>query len=131
MKPLFCLLIFLLPCLAFAQTKKDSICGTYKREPKSEQNKTLCVQRIIVSKKNKIEFQNDTILQNGFFFRVKKGTWEMKGDFMSGSFINYAVMNPRRKEFIIIEGFCYAPSTDKRDLMHELKSIIRSMKTLR
>ena len=56
-----------------------------------------------------------------------KGTWELKGDFMSGSFINYAIMDRKKREFIIIEGFCYAPSTAKRDLMHELESIIKSV----
>ena len=60
-----------------------------------------------------------------------KGTWELKGDFMSGAFINYAVIDRKRRKFIIIEGFCYAPSTEKRDLMHELEAIIQSMKTLR
>lgn len=59
-----------------------------------------------------------------------KGTWELKGDYMSGSFINYAIMNRKKKEFIIIEGFCYAPSTSKRDLMMELEAIIKSAKFL-
>lgn len=60
-----------------------------------------------------------------------KGTWELKGDFMSGSFINYAIMDKRKRKFIILEGFCYAPSTDKRDLMHEMEAIIKSMKKLK
>lgn len=59
-----------------------------------------------------------------------KGTWELKGDYMSGSFINYAIMNRKKREFIIIEGFCYAPSTSKRDLMMELEAIIKSAKFL-
>jgi hypothetical protein len=56
-----------------------------------------------------------------------KGTWELKGDYMSGSFINYAILNREKREFIIIEGFCYAPSTSKRDLMMELEAIIKSV----
>jgi len=40
-------------------------------------------------------------------------------------------MDKRKKKFIIIEGFCYAPSTEKRDLMHELESIIKSLKVLK
>ena len=59
-----------------------------------------------------------------------KGTWELKGDFMSGAFVNYAIMDRKKRKFIIIEGFCYAPSTDKRDLMFELESIIKSIKVL-
>jgi hypothetical protein len=60
-----------------------------------------------------------------------KGTWELKGDYMSGSFINYAIMDRSKRKFIIIEGFCYAPSTDKRDLMFELEAIIKSIKILK
>jgi hypothetical protein len=56
-----------------------------------------------------------------------KGTWELKGDYMSGSFINYAILDRKKKEFIVIEGFCYAPSTSKRDLMMELEAIIKSV----
>lgn len=59
-----------------------------------------------------------------------KGTWELKGDYMSGSFINYAILNRKKREFIVIEGFCYAPSTSKRDLMMELEAIIKSVKFL-
>ncbi|MGG7035889.1 MAG: DUF4837 family protein [Flavobacterium sp.] len=71
-----------------------------------------------------------TFVDNKLAFETK-GTWEMKGDYMSGSFINYAIIDKKSKKCIIIDGFCYAPSTEKRDLMHELKSIIRSVKTLK
>ena len=60
-----------------------------------------------------------------------KGTWELKGDFMSGTFINYAILDQKKRKFIVIEGFCYAPSTEKRNLMHELESIIKSTKFLK
>ena len=59
-----------------------------------------------------------------------KGTWELKGDYMSGTFINYAILNRKKREFVVIEGFCYAPSTSKRDLMMELEAIIKSVKFL-
>lgn len=72
-----------------------------------------------------------TTTLNGKRAYETKGTWELKGDFMSGSFINYAILDKKSKKFIILEGFCYAPSTDKRDLMHELEAIIKSMKTLK
>jgi hypothetical protein len=71
-----------------------------------------------------------TILNGKRTFETK-GTWELKGDYMSGSFINYAIMDRSKRKFIIIEGFCYAPSTDKRDLMFELEAIIKSIKILK
>lgn len=60
-----------------------------------------------------------------------KGTWELKNDFMSGPFINYAIMDRDKKQFIMLEGFCYAPSAEKRDMMHELEAIIKSVKILK
>ncbi len=56
-----------------------------------------------------------------------KGTWQMKNDFMSGPFINYAILDKEHKRIIVLEGFCYAPSKEKRDLMFELESIIKSI----
>jgi hypothetical protein len=56
-----------------------------------------------------------------------KGTWELKNDFMSGSFVNYAIVDEAHNRILILEGFCYSPSKKERDLMHELESIIKSI----
>ncbi|MGC4040887.1 MAG: DUF4837 family protein [Flavobacterium sp.] len=56
-----------------------------------------------------------------------KGTWQMENDFMSGPFINYAVFDKAHRRILVLEGFCYAPSKEKRDLMFELESIIKSL----
>jgi hypothetical protein len=75
-----------------------------------------------------------------YFFKTKlggrityetKGTWEMKNDFMSGPFINYCVTDYRNRRILVLEGFCYAPSNKKRDLMFELEAIIKSVKFLK
>lgn len=56
-----------------------------------------------------------------------KGTWQLNNDFMSGPFINYAIVDPEYNRILVLEGFCYAPSKDKRDLMHEIEAIIKSV----
>ena len=56
-----------------------------------------------------------------------KGTWQLNNDFMSGPFINYAIIDPDYNRILVLEGFCYAPSKDKRDLMHELEAIIKTV----
>jgi hypothetical protein len=56
-----------------------------------------------------------------------KGTWEIKDDFMSGPFINYAIVDKKNHRILVLEGFCYAPSKPKRDLMHELEAIIETL----
>lgn len=71
-----------------------------------------------------------------YFFKAKldgelayemKGTWVLKNDFMSGPFINYTIIDKTNNRMLVLEGFCYSPSKEKRDLMHELESIIKSV----
>lgn len=56
-----------------------------------------------------------------------RGTWELKNDFMSGPFVNYAIVDEEHDRILVLEGFCYSPSKEERDLMHELESIIKSI----
>ena len=60
-----------------------------------------------------------------------KGTWELENDFMSGPFVNYAIVDEEHNRILILEGFCYSPSKEERDLMHELESIIKSIVILK
>jgi len=57
-----------------------------------------------------------------------KGLWEVKNDFMGGPFINYAIEDKANNRYLIIEGYVFAPSVNKRDYMFELEAIIRSAK---
>lgn len=57
-----------------------------------------------------------------------KGIWDVKNDFMSGPFINYAVEDKVNNRYIIVEGYVFAPSVEKRDHIFELEAIIRSLK---
>lgn len=65
---------------------------------------------------------------NGMKTYESKGTWELKNDFMTGPFINYAIIDQAYKRVLVIEGFCYSPSNQERDLMVELEAIIKSVK---
>lgn len=57
-----------------------------------------------------------------------KGTWELKNDYMAGPFINYAIVDEKYNRILVIEGFCYSPSNQERDLMLDLEAIIKSVK---
>jgi hypothetical protein len=50
---------------------------------------------------------------------------------MDGPFINYCLVDYPNNRMLILEGFCYAPSTPQRDLMFELESIIKSVEFLK
>ena len=70
---------------------------------------------------SKIKFNDYNVFET-------KGTWQMNNDFMSGPFINYAIKDKANNRILILEGFCYAPSKEKRDLMFELESIIKTIR---
>jgi hypothetical protein len=69
----------------------------------------------------------ETIIDNKPAFETK-GIWDLKNDFMSGPFINYAIEDKINNRYVIIEGYVFAPSVEKRDYVFELESIIRSLK---
>jgi hypothetical protein len=57
-----------------------------------------------------------------------KGTWTVTDAWMAGPFINYAIRDEENNRYLILEGFTYAPSVEKRDLQFELESILKSAK---
>ena len=64
---------------------------------------------------------------NGFKAIETRGTWEVKGDYMGGPFINYIIKDTLNKSLLYVEGFVFSPSQRKRDKMIELEAVIKSM----
>lgn len=69
----------------------------------------------------------NTIIDGKFAYETK-GTWEVKTQFMAGPFLNYAIKDTENNRYLVIEGFTYAPSAEKRNHQFELESILRSAK---
>jgi hypothetical protein len=65
---------------------------------------------------------------DGKFAYETKGTWTVKDEWMAGPFLNYAVRDEKNNRYLILEGFTYAPSVEKRNLQFELESILKSAK---
>ena len=72
-------------------------------------------------------YYSKTTISNATAYETK-GTWNLRNDFMSGPFINYAIVDEKRNRILILEGFCYAPFKGKRDFMLELEAIIKTLK---
>ncbi|AXG68942.1 hypothetical protein KORDIASMS9_01161 [Kordia sp. SMS9] len=66
-------------------------------------------------------------IDNKFAFETK-GMWEVFGFQMAGPFINYVVEDKEHNRLMVIEGFTFAPSEDKRDFMFEIEAILKSLK---
>ena len=72
-------------------------------------------------------FHSETILDNKPTLETK-GMWEVENAVMAGPYINYAIEDKINNRWVIVEGFAYAPSVEKRNYMFELEAIIKSIK---
>jgi len=72
-------------------------------------------------------FTKPTRISNQPSFETR-GKWEVKGDFMAGPFLNFTVIDKVHNRLLVVEGFTYAPSINKRDYMFELEAILRTLK---
>lgn len=55
-----------------------------------------------------------------------RGLWEMENDYMAGPYLNYIIPLPKYHIAVVLEGFVYLPSENKRNLMTELQAILQT-----
>lgn len=72
-------------------------------------------------------FVNESSINDNFAYETK-GLWEVTEAFMSGPFLNYAIYNKERDNWLIIEGYIFAPSAKHRNYLFELEAILKSVK---
>lgn len=65
--------------------------------------------------------------QKGYEIR---GIWEMKGDFLGGPFVTYAILGPNLDSLYIVDIFVYAPGENKRELLQTLEHIVSTLKVI-
>ena len=56
-----------------------------------------------------------------------RGIWEINGYPMAGPFLTYILNDEANNRKLVIEGFTFAPNTQKRDYMFELEAILRTI----
>lgn len=64
---------------------------------------------------------------NGDEVLEARGIWEVKNYPMAGPFLTYILEDKESNRKLVLEGFTFAPSTNKRDYMFELEAIMRSI----
>lgn len=57
-----------------------------------------------------------------------RGIWDIKNYPMAGPFLTYIINDKENGRKMVVEGFTFAPSTNKRDYMFELEAIMRTMR---
>ena len=57
-----------------------------------------------------------------------RGLWQMRHGAMGGPFVSYSYYDSARGKTLVVEGFVFSPSTEKRDLMRRLEAGMRTVK---
>jgi len=100
---------------------RDSIGKLYIQSQEDEKNCYMITENAYTPYFKKISIDSRKTFQT-------KGSWELKYTYMSGPFVNYTILDKQNNRALVLEGFVYAPSTSKRNTMHELEAIIKSVK---
>jgi len=57
-----------------------------------------------------------------------RGVWDIKNYPMAGPFITYIISDDENNRKLVVEGFTFAPATNKRDDMFRLEAIMKTIK---
>ena len=68
---------------------------------------------------------------NGMQAIETRGTWEVKGDFMAGPFLQFLLDDKKSNSYLVMEGFVFAPTVAKRDYVFETEAIMQSIQQLK
>ncbi len=57
-----------------------------------------------------------------------RGIWDIKNYPMAGPFVTYIIDDEKNNRKMVVEGFTFAPATDKRDDMFRLEAILKTIR---
>ena len=62
-----------------------------------------------------------------------RGLWGLfghPGDLMGGPFVSYTLLDTVYNRVVTLDGFLYAPSDPKRDLLRQVEAVLHSMQVV-
>lgn len=65
---------------------------------------------------------------NGNYAAEVRGLWKVENDFMGGPFIMLAELDAVRQRVVVIDGYVYAPSKNKRNLLRQVEAMVYSLR---
>lgn len=83
---------------------------------------------IFITYQKEMPFIIEQVNFKGNFAIETRGLWKTSDSTNGGPFISYTFVDRNLNRLYYIEGYVYAPSKDKRDLVRELKVILQSFK---
>lgn len=66
--------------------------------------------------------------KDGNYATEMRGLWRVENNFMAGPFVNVAILDLLKNRVVVLDGFVYAPSKEKRNLLRQVEAMIYSAK---
>ncbi|MDL2255784.1 DUF4837 family protein [Parabacteroides sp. OttesenSCG-928-G06] len=68
------------------------------------------------------------ITVKGKYCGVLRGLWRVQGDQMGGPFVSHARLDEVNNRVVVVEGFVYAPETDKRNIIRRIEAALYTLR---
>jgi len=68
------------------------------------------------------------ITLQGKYCGVLRGLWRVEGDMMGGPFVSIARLDETKNRVVVVEGFVYAPETDKRNFIRRIEPALYTLR---
>jgi hypothetical protein len=68
------------------------------------------------------------ITVRGKYCGVLRGLWKMVGDMMGGPFVSHARLDETNNRVVVVEGFVYAPETNKRNFIRRIEAALYTLR---
>lgn len=100
---------------------REEITSKYLRDSQKDEL-FITQQEILPMITDTISFRNKFALRN-------KGLWKVSDSSAGGPYISYVVVDEKAGRLYYIEGYVYAPGSDKKNFMREMDAILSTFKT--
>jgi len=124
-KDLSNIMAYSIPYTSKDQFKKQYIIDLVNQVGKDYISSTIEGSYLIVNDVDLPVFKTDLTINGSYAVEIR-GVWEMENDFMGGPFISYLIHNEKEGRLVLLSGFIYAPSQDKRNYMQEVAVVLKN-----
>ncbi|MGB3464063.1 MAG: DUF4837 family protein, partial [Cyclobacteriaceae bacterium] len=100
---------------------REEITGKYLRDSEKED--------LYITQQEILPMITDTISFNNKFALRNKGLWKVSDSSAGGPYISYVIVDEKIGKLYYLEGYVYAPGSDKKNFMREMDAILSTFKT--
>ncbi len=80
----------------------------------------------MTTEKRMVEYKPITV--RGKYCGELRGLWKMVGDMMGGPFISHVRLDEENNRVVVVEGFVYAPETNKRNYIRRIEAALYTLR---